>query len=299
MWCGTCRAALPSQAKFCHHCGTPTYSLSRAAASQRTSGAQKIVVLVCAGVALVTWSHLQSIALALFGVLLLTICFGWNSARFSQRDKALGLAVVLILIVAAQVGQSKYVERGKAKEVEAKEQQNRLAKEQDIERERKFRLLSSHEHLLFGKKLLTSDVSPPDRLLAFKHLDAVATNDLSEAKAIRSRFLAAEARAKEAADRASSLRAEQDAKVQASLDEALRISMAKVIENRMLDKGLNVDVTTLGSRHTTIKLKYIFVSKVFAHQLSQNGELFEELKKAGFKKLIASDGYDEQWTWDL
>jgi leucyl-tRNA synthetase len=86
---------------------------------------------------------------------------------------------------------------------------------------------------------------------------------------------------------------------EAAASRIIRDALAKSIENEMLDKGFNVDVSATGPDHTTLHLKYIFVSKVFAHQLSENGEFFEQLRAAGFKKLICTDGYDETWTWKL
>lgn len=85
-----------------------------------------------------------------------------------------------------------------------------------------------------------------------------------------------------------------------SLDETVRIAMAKVMENAYLAKGLNVDVNAIGSHHSVLRLKWILVSKVTAYQFTHDDpEMFTDLKNDGFKKFEITDGYDKTWTWDL
>jgi hypothetical protein len=73
---------------------------------------------------------------------------------------------------------------------------------------------------------------------------------------------------------------------------------ARAYESRLLDDGLNVDVTTSGTGSTILKLKWILVSKVIAHQVAK-GDLLTELRAMGFKRFVITDGYDETWYWDL
>ena len=85
-----------------------------------------------------------------------------------------------------------------------------------------------------------------------------------------------------------------------SLDETTRVAAAKVMENSLLDKGLDVDVNATGIHHKTLRLKWILVSKVTAYQFARDGgETFANLKDAGFTKLVITDGYDESWSWNL
>jgi len=74
---------------------------------------------------------------------------------------------------------------------------------------------------------------------------------------------------------------------------------ARKLEKTYLDQGLDVTVTTQGGQATTLRIKWILVSRVVAHQFSQNSEVFSTLRTLGFKRLEISDGYDEEWYWTI
>ncbi len=75
---------------------------------------------------------------------------------------------------------------------------------------------------------------------------------------------------------------------------------AKTFENSMLDRGLNVDVNVIGPQHTTLRVKWILVSKVDAYQITTHDQaLLNNLHTMGFKKFVIWDGYDNSWTWNL
>jgi hypothetical protein len=76
-------------------------------------------------------------------------------------------------------------------------------------------------------------------------------------------------------------------------------SNRKKASRTILDSGRNVDVTAEGPNHTTLRFKWIFVDKVFAHDFSKRTEVFDTARKEGFKKIVATDGFDETWTWKL
>jgi hypothetical protein len=78
-----------------------------------------------------------------------------------------------------------------------------------------------------------------------------------------------------------------------------RKEFAKQYEYGLLEQGMNVTVTTHGDRATTLKVKWILVSRVTAHEMSKDAEFFQTLRDLGFKKFIITDGYDESWYWDL
>lgn len=88
-------------------------------------------------------------------------------------------------------------------------------------------------------------------------------------------------------------------KIQAALALATRQKIAETWETSLLDKGMSVDVTAEGKEKTTLKLKYVLVSKAFAHNLTKNGEFIQTLRNAGFKKLVMTDGYDDTWHLEL
>jgi hypothetical protein len=78
-----------------------------------------------------------------------------------------------------------------------------------------------------------------------------------------------------------------------------RKQFAAKLENDYLDQGLDITVSATGSQSTVLRLKWILVSRVMAHQFSKNAELFANLRDAGFSRLVITDGYDETWYWDI
>jgi len=83
------------------------------------------------------------------------------------------------------------------------------------------------------------------------------------------------------------------------LEEARKL-YAKTFENNLLAQGMNVDIDAIGSRYTTLRVKWILATKVDAYQITNSDqELFQEMRAAGFKKFVVWDGYDQSWTWSL
>ena len=78
-----------------------------------------------------------------------------------------------------------------------------------------------------------------------------------------------------------------------------RKSYARDLEEKLLDEHINATVTTFGEGSTGLRMKWILVSRVTAHDFSKNGDFLERLRNRGFKKFQITDGYDETWTWDL
>jgi hypothetical protein len=78
-----------------------------------------------------------------------------------------------------------------------------------------------------------------------------------------------------------------------------RKAYARDLEVRLLDEGMDVRVATRGTDHTTLRMTYVLVNRVWAHQLSKNGEMFARLRQLGFTRLELRDGYNESYSWDL
>jgi hypothetical protein len=70
-------------------------------------------------------------------------------------------------------------------------------------------------------------------------------------------------------------------------------------ENFLLDNWYDAVLTLEGSDKTTLKIRHIFVSRPFVHNLSKKDDFRSELRSLGCKKVIATNGYDDTWTWDL
>ena len=92
----------------------------------------------------------------------------------------------------------------------------------------------------------------------------------------------------------------QAALLQDKADEQARIVYAKVMENRLLGAGYDVDMTAYGPKHKFLKLKWVLTNKVLAYQFSHsNSEMWGTMRNAGFAKFTITDGYDSSWYWDL
>ena len=92
----------------------------------------------------------------------------------------------------------------------------------------------------------------------------------------------------------------KEAAEKAKVDESLRKVYAKTTENMLLGENYNVDVNAVGPKATTLRLKWVFVSKVTAYQFA-NGDpkMFSAMRQMGFKHFVITDGYEETWTWTL
>lgn len=101
------------------------------------------------------------------------------------------------------------------------------------------------------------------------------------------------------ADRQFKLIEASAAKAAAKLMVDQRKEMARRMETSMLDGGVDASFTTRGKDATTLHVKYILIGRVFVHQFTKEGEMLSNLRKAGFKKVILTDGYDETWTINL
>jgi hypothetical protein len=99
--------------------------------------------------------------------------------------------------------------------------------------------------------------------------------------------------------RAQAIAAKARESQEAAADEVRR-AYAKIFENGMLAKGINVDADAIGPHHTTLRLKYVLASKVDAYQITNEQQaMLQIFKTLGFKKFVVSDGYQHSWTWNL
>jgi hypothetical protein len=212
---------------------------------------------------------------------------GLEKARAGGKRDALILLFVLttVLVVVIVVNvvnvdkQQGLVEQAEQKEREAKRVAETAA----------FARMTPAEHLARARELIQSK-SPQAFEAGLKELSAIDPRapEGKEAARLRLQYQAA----KKKQEREQTI-------AQAAESRKLRDAMAKTIENGMLDEGWNVDVRAVGNDHTTLLIKWILVSKAMAHQLSKKGELFENARIAGFKKIEITDGYDETWYWNL
>lgn len=80
---------------------------------------------------------------------------------------------------------------------------------------------------------------------------------------------------------------------------ANRKLFAKNYEQQLLSKGMDVYATVHGKENTTLKIKWILVSRPLVHKMINEGGTVDNLKNMGFTKLVMTDGYDDTWNIDL
>ena len=157
-----------------------------------------------------------------------------------------------------------------------------------------FERLSPAEHLAEAKKLLTVDEKEAAISTGLKHIAAIRKNSAIYKQAEQTRRTFEQAKLKHDAEESK-----KEALAEAVTKVALRVSCAKLIENELLDQGMNVDVSATGKNQTVLRIKWILASKVLAHQLTKEQGFFASARKAGFKRVEITDGYDETWWWKL
>lgn len=304
MFCANCGLRGEYPAQFCSRCGNPIQHPLRTqhpTSTPRKDDAHKTAVILVVGscfiLACISISALNGFAEAVALICIAIFCFGWSKKGIGAGSKILFCAIATLLVVTLNGVQRRKEEQIRIEAIQAK---NRQAIELQKSEEEAFSKLTPTQHLDRAKATLKVGADSVTLALANRDLDALKTTDLAnQATQVRARYEASEASAKHAAAVAAEKSTREEKATEAAINRILRDQMAKTVENSMLDEGYNVDVTAEGPDHTTLRLRWIFVSKVFAHQLSQRTEVFENARKIGFKKIVATDGYDETWTWKL
>jgi hypothetical protein len=299
--------------KFCTECGRAAPvavsasdaavqpAIKKAPASSPLESATNVLIVICivlSGISIATF-HGYAAALAVACIVIggLTVF----SKRITSRKKfyALAIAIVGILVINTIEGWQERKQEQRQAEVAAQQVAQSALEQQ--KKEEAFKALSPAEHLEHAKSLLSVNAPPASVAEASKHLAAIAPNSVEAAEGAKFKreYDIAKRRQAEVVAKVQAAAARKRAADAAVVNRILRDVMAKTIENKMLDQGYNVDVKAIGDDHTTLHIEWILVSKVLAHQMSKQGDFFEEARKAGFKKVEISDGYDESWYWNL
>jgi hypothetical protein len=83
-----------------------------------------------------------------------------------------------------------------------------------------------------------------------------------------------------------------------------REQWAKSAEKKMLDQGMEVDCTLSGPQKDRLSMKWVLMSKVAVHKITNDGSMREgaflaNMQKVGFKRVHFSDGYNFGVYYDL
>jgi zinc-ribbon domain len=84
---------------------------------------------------------------------------------------------------------------------------------------------------------------------------------------------------------------------------AARKAYAKVVDQQLLDLGIESNTFTQGEQAKILVIKDALAGRVRANSLGKNSEMFEQLRTLGFTRLTYTNGFEsdlyEGFTWDL
>lgn len=143
------------------------------------------------------------------------------------------------------------------------------------------------------------------RFKAGKAPSAKQTVTVDEARAIEEKlnaFVRADSTNKRAGDEAQALRMIQAELLRPAVQQAMtstRKAYARLMEENFLRKGMDATVTAEGPQATTLRVRYILISRPLIFKLQEDGSFVSGVRDAGFTKLIMTDGYDKTWSWNF
>jgi hypothetical protein len=85
---------------------------------------------------------------------------------------------------------------------------------------------------------------------------------------------------------------------------ALRKAYAKVIDQQLIEAGIESKTYTNGAQAKTMVIEDVLAGRVRANEIGKNSQMFEQLRALGFTKLLYTDGFEsldshQGFTWDL
>ena len=80
---------------------------------------------------------------------------------------------------------------------------------------------------------------------------------------------------------------------------AARQIVVAQMEQRMLSQGHDFEFTLGGQDKTTLTIRYVLMSRPLVYQLTNESDFLSNMRNAGFRRVIFTDGYNSSWTYDL
>jgi hypothetical protein len=309
MQCPECSAPVTSADKFCASCGRSLLSSAPDVASipneptpllhPTPPGWLVVIVGFILSIVVIVTLHPLSIVVAIFSMIALGFIIA--SRRRTVQHKLVALATFAVLVLTSNVVEGQKTAREKQLHREAAQKRVNAEAERKRQEDEAFRRLTPRQHLDKAAALLKVGSPNSSTDEGLKHLAAIppGSPENKEVNRIRNRYEAAEKRRKLEALAAHEAAAKQKTALEGTLKRMLRDEFAKGLENTLLDKGFNVDVSATGIDHTTLHMKWILVSKVVAHQFSKQADFFDSARNMGFRRFEITDGYRETWWWTL
>ncbi len=136
---------------------------------------------------------------------------------------------------------------------------------------------------------------------AINHLDAIPKKSplFAEAEMLRKEIIVKQKQQEEILEQEQAAAEEKQKRENAVFWVQERKAFAKTYEKELLQQGMDAYVTTQEEDNSVLQIRYILMNKSFVHNLSNNMEFIDTLRRMGFKKLRLTNGYDENWTVNL
>ncbi len=163
-----------------------------------------------------------------------------------------------------------------------------------------YQKMSPAEHLSHAKKALELN-NIPDATNQMNHLDALPKESplFAEAEILRKELILKQKQQEEVLKKEQAAAEEKQKRENDLVLMQARKDFAKTYEKELLQQGMDAYVTTQGQDHSVLQIRYILMNKSFVHDLSNNAEFTDTLRRMEFKKLKLTNGYDESWTVSL
>jgi hypothetical protein len=262
------------------------------------------VGIICVVVAIVFTSSLQPVAGWIGIIASVIFAIGWSLRAIRYRHKIAFVLLSVFLVAGAQwlelVRIQERTARRQARHDQIASQSESAARLRAQQEEDTFNKMTPAQHLSVAKEDLKASSFDNQIAEGLKHLQALHGTPLeAQGLALRAGYEAQKAQAEKAAaaETAANIRR---ARAESERQEILgRDAMAKTIEDGMLSQGYDIDVNAIGPKHTILRIKFILANKALAYQMAHSSEIIDSARGAGFKRLVLTDGYDEQWHIDL
>ncbi len=72
-----------------------------------------------------------------------------------------------------------------------------------------------------------------------------------------------------------------------------------LLERNFLKQGMDVYVTVEGQEATTLRVKYVLMSRPMVYKIQTETDFVQNCRAMGFKKVIMDDGFRSTWVFDL
>lgn len=80
---------------------------------------------------------------------------------------------------------------------------------------------------------------------------------------------------------------------------AARKSHAEQMEDRFLTAGFDMHVYAEGDAATTLRLRYVLMSRPVIYKLVNETKLREDARRLGFRRIVFASGHDTPYVYDL